>query len=314
MAIKLSDGTYTKAPAVDRRLKRLVQVAQDTIQKPLSECRVLDIACLEGHYAIEFAMHGAITLGIEGREVSVAKCNYAKDALGLKNASFVVEDVRNLNASQYGKFDIVICSGILYHLSAEDAVSFINSMAGVCAGILLIDTFVSLFGREKISINNRLLHGHHYFEHGDNDKWSVQEKLWASLDNKTSFWFTEPTLINLLVDAGFTSVMDVFVPTMPNVMRDRKTYLAIRGQRAEILTSDLTNAELPLHVGEGVSKEFDQSQIEKSIFHRTAKRLLPSSVKDAIRPTLRAIGILPPDGTPEFMKKKMVGGDNTSRS
>jgi hypothetical protein len=97
---------------------------------------------------------------------------------------------------------------------------------------------------------------------------------------------------------------------MPNLMRDRKTYLAIRGQRAEILTSDLTNAELPLHVGEGVSKDFDQSQIEKSILHRTAKRLLPSSVKDAIRPTLRAVGILPPDGTPEFMKQKTGGGDN----
>jgi 2-polyprenyl-3-methyl-5-hydroxy-6-metoxy-1,4-benzoquinol methylase len=214
MAIKLDDGTYTKALAVDRRLKRLVQVARDTIKKPLSECRILDLACLEGHYAIKFAMHGAITLGIEGRGVSVAKCNYAKDSLGLKNALFVVDDVRNLSAVKYGKFDIVICSGILYHLPAQDAVSFINSIADVCSGILLIDTFISLFGREKISTTNGLVHDHHYLEHDDNDKF-VAEKLWASLDNKTSFWFTETTLINLLVDAGFTSVMDVFIPTMP---------------------------------------------------------------------------------------------------
>jgi len=40
MAIKLPDGTYTREPAPDHRLKRLLQVAGDALKKPISECRV----------------------------------------------------------------------------------------------------------------------------------------------------------------------------------------------------------------------------------------------------------------------------------
>src|SRR6186713_566759 len=93
MAIKLSDGSYTKNPTADYRLRRLLQVAQDVVRKPLSECRVLDLACLEGHYAVEFAMHGAEAVGIEGRDVSVAKCDYVRQELRLGRLSFFQDDV-----------------------------------------------------------------------------------------------------------------------------------------------------------------------------------------------------------------------------
>src|SRR4051812_49098104 len=78
MAIRLADGSYTREPAPDYRLRRLVQAAQDLVGKPLAQCRVLDLACLEGQYAIEFALHGAEALGIEGRAASVAKCEFAR--------------------------------------------------------------------------------------------------------------------------------------------------------------------------------------------------------------------------------------------
>ena len=47
------------------RLKRIVQLVNDTVGKPLSECRVLDLGCLDGQFSIEFAQQGATTLGIE---------------------------------------------------------------------------------------------------------------------------------------------------------------------------------------------------------------------------------------------------------
>ena len=59
MAIDLGQGRSTMPPAADWRLRRIVQVAADLLGKPLSQARVLDLACLEGHYGIEFAMQGA---------------------------------------------------------------------------------------------------------------------------------------------------------------------------------------------------------------------------------------------------------------
>src|SRR5215217_6605312 len=107
MAIKLPDGSYTRAPSPDYRLRRILQSAADLVGKPLSQCRVLDLACLEGHYAIEFALQGAEAVGIEGREASLVKCEFVKQALGLKRVTFVQDDVRNLSREKYGVFDII---------------------------------------------------------------------------------------------------------------------------------------------------------------------------------------------------------------
>ena len=42
---------------------------QDITQCNFKELRILDLACLEGQYAIEFAMQGAEVVGIEGRDI-----------------------------------------------------------------------------------------------------------------------------------------------------------------------------------------------------------------------------------------------------
>ena len=305
MAIKLSNGAYTRKPAVDQRLRRFVQIAQDTVKKPISDCRVLDLACLEGHYAIEFALHGAETIGIEGRAVSVTKCEFVKNDLGLTNATFYQDDVRNLRREKYGSFDIVICSGILYHLKAEDAVRFLQSVAEVCNGILLIDTFIALSSQITETVAGEILHGHRYFEHNnDDDETTKQSRLWASLDNATSFWMTEPTLMNLLSKFGFTSVLDVLVPTMPSHGADRKTYLAVKGQSAIIQSSDVTKNEPLQSIPEGIDQKMDASQTPRGKVFSFAKAALPQPVKNAIKPILRALRILPPDPTPEFMKKR----------
>jgi SAM-dependent methyltransferase len=302
MAIKLPDGTYTREPAVDHRLRRLLQVASDVSKKPLEVCRVLDLACLEGHYAIEFAMHGADALGTEGRAVSVAKCDYAKDVLGLSKLRFVQADVRNFSAADYGQFDIIVCSGILYHLAADDAWRLLQALREACSGILLLDTFISVTGRESAMIEEQLVQGHYYHEHVDED--DKEAKFWASLDNNRSFWFTAPSLMNLLVEAGFTSVMDVLVPDMPGNLHDRKTYLAVAGKEVPILTSDPTRDFEKMPIEELGKPRVDASQHPKSWVHQAAKSLLPQPVKEVIKPSLRLVGILPPDTTPEFMRKK----------
>lgn len=309
MAIRLSDGSYTREAAPDHRLRRLLQAAQDMVGKPLSQCRVLDLACLEGHYAIEFALHGAETLGIEGRAASVAKCEFARRNLGLERARFEQNDVRNLSKDKHGVFDIVICSGLLYHLPAHDAQALIAAMYDACSRLLIIDTFISLAGRSAVDINGIERRGHFYGEHLPNESAQEREaKLWASLDNDASFWFTEPSLMNMLAAQGFTSVVEVLEPNMPGNPRDRKTYIAVRGARAAVLSSESTDGAVRKDQSEGENRSVDASQTPPGPLFLAAKRMLPQSVKNVIKPGLRVLGVLPADSTPEFQRRKRSTG------
>ncbi len=58
--------------------------------------RIVDLGCLEGGYAVEFARAGFDVLGIEARQDNIDKCEYVADKVGLRNLSFVQDDVRNL--------------------------------------------------------------------------------------------------------------------------------------------------------------------------------------------------------------------------
>jgi SAM-dependent methyltransferase len=232
MAIKLPDGSYTTAPNPDYRLRRILQVAADLVGKPLSQCRVLDLACLEGHYAIEFALHGAQVVGIEGREASIAKCEFVKHALGLDRATFLQDDVRNLSREKYGIFDIIICSGLLYHLPAEDAFGLLEAMYETCSRVLILDTFIALSSQQSVEVRGEIRHGHIYGEHDPSETDEERKrKLWASLDNESSFWFTQPSLMNMLASVGFSTLSEILLPTMPGNMGDRKTYIAVRGKK-----------------------------------------------------------------------------------
>src|SRR5579871_6135865 len=95
------------------RLRRVVQTVADHAAKPWDQLRILDLASLEGIFALEFASHGARVVAIEGREANNARAQFAAEALGLSNVEFVTDDVRNLSERKYGRFDVVLCSGIL---------------------------------------------------------------------------------------------------------------------------------------------------------------------------------------------------------
>jgi 2-polyprenyl-3-methyl-5-hydroxy-6-metoxy-1,4-benzoquinol methylase len=124
----------------------LVQTVADVCARPIAELRVLDLACHEGLNALEFGAQGAEVLGIEVREASVVKADFAKRALGLENVEFVRDDVRNLRAEQHGRFDVVLCLGILYHLDTPGLFELLARISEVCAHVAFIDTNVSVAG------------------------------------------------------------------------------------------------------------------------------------------------------------------------
>jgi hypothetical protein len=229
------------------RLKRVLQIAHDLSAKPLSQCRVLDLGSLEGLFAIEFALQGASVVGIEVRGASVRKAEFCRDALGLKNLSFVEDDVRNVSLERFGEFDIIVCSGILYHLPAEDVFRLARTMHEMSRRQVIVDTHVSLAQELSVEHDGRTYWGKIYREHADGSTQAERAKsMWASWDNPTSFWFTRPSLVNLFADAGFPSVYECFAsPPRPNEQGlergDRCTFAAIKGDIVEVRASPNVN-------------------------------------------------------------------------
>jgi 2-polyprenyl-3-methyl-5-hydroxy-6-metoxy-1,4-benzoquinol methylase len=228
-------------PAGDQRLRRIVQIVSDLAPRPLDQLRVLDLACYEGQFAIEFALQGAEALGIEGRETNVAAAreHAAKLGLGEDRLRLVRGDVRDLNREEHGAFDAVLCLGLLYHIDFPDAIRFLERIAEVCDGVAIFDTHVNLGVSRSYRDGSHVYRGRPYIEHSARASAGERERSrWASLDNTLSVWFTRASLMNALMDAGFTSVYECGVPPETDQAIDRRTFVAVKGAGRVSLRSD----------------------------------------------------------------------------
>jgi SAM-dependent methyltransferase len=232
--VYVGDGLWTISGdeyAPDVRLRRVLQLAADTATRPLSEMRVLDLACEEGVFGIELARRGARTLGVEGRAVHVERARFAARELGLAGFEVRQGDVRELSAEREGEWDLILCLGLLYHLDAPDVFEFVHDMAAMCRRALVLDTHVAVAPRKTREHRGRSYSGTSYREHSPGAGAAEREdNLRASLDNRESFWLTRPSLFNLLVDAGFTSVLESQAPRTEEQGADEVVLVAIKGE------------------------------------------------------------------------------------
>jgi 2-polyprenyl-3-methyl-5-hydroxy-6-metoxy-1,4-benzoquinol methylase len=242
-SISLGDGLYTRdEPSEDApRLRRIVQVIADLAGRPLETLRVLDLACLEGLFAIEFALRGAKVVAIEGREANIEKARFAKHVLGLDNLELVLDDVRNLDASKHGEFDVVLCLGILYHLDDDDVFRLMERVFEVCRGLAVIATHISPVASEERAWKGKKYWGLHCQEHAsDAPPGERLAALWYSLDNERSFHLTRSSLYNLVENVGFTSLYECLNP-FHTLWENYVTIVAIKGERQSLMASPMTN-------------------------------------------------------------------------
>jgi hypothetical protein len=284
--IHLADHFYTIGEHIqgdEVKLRRILQIVSDAASEPLETIRLLDLACHEGIYAIEFARHGANVLGIEGRETHVEKAMFVKDALSLNNVAFVQDDVRNLSKDKYGSFDVVLCLGILYHLDVPDVFQFIERIGEVCDDIAIIDTLIAPGPTLPYVYDGTRYWGNRISE-GHKSSDSPEDKIkryWASLDNVTSFLLSRTSLYCMLGRVGFTSVYECYIPPEPAKPIDRITLLAIKGRRQRIINSPLME-EYPAN---NAPEEFNTHKIEKLYgrIYRAGKLLIPEKARAAIK-------------------------------
>ncbi|MBI3921748.1 MAG: class I SAM-dependent methyltransferase [Armatimonadetes bacterium] len=240
--LHLGYDVFTVQPEEEKNalVERYLRILSDFGYSSLRGVRILDLACLEGLYAVELARRGATTVGIEVREANVMKAVFARNALGLKRCSIVQDDVRNLSAGKFGSFDVVICSGILYHLALPDSLRLLEAMYEVTTHLVVINTHVALGNLKEnphdlgelvtVEHGDKSYRGRYYREFPS--EWSQEDKLrhlWAALDNDQSFWFTRQSLYDSLFQSGFAAVyenlLDLHIPIEDS---DRHFFIATK--------------------------------------------------------------------------------------
>ncbi len=173
----------------DERIKELKKLYDFTNK------RVLELGPLEGAHTLTLSMLGAKeVVAVEGRLENFIKCCIVKNLFNLNKVKFVYGDVRDYDFSQLGKFDVVVCSGILYHLTdPSDLIKKLSAYPRVLIWTHIADTVYPV-GEDKVVNGYK---GKYYIE-GNN----VQ---CAGLEPQ-SLWLYKEELLRLLNDNGFSNV------------------------------------------------------------------------------------------------------------
>jgi SAM-dependent methyltransferase len=91
---------------------------------------VLELGPLEGGHSYQLESLGAASItAVEANVEAYLKCLVVKEALALQNSRFLLGDIIEYLSSEPGRFDLVFCSGVLYHMA--DPLALIRAIANV---------------------------------------------------------------------------------------------------------------------------------------------------------------------------------------
>ncbi len=222
--IRLDDGRLTMPGApVTWESYPIFKSARDILNLVFpadkANLKIVDLGCLEGGYAVEFARMGFDLLGIEVRSSNIECCNFVKKNVDLPNLNFVQDNVMNI--ARYGDFDAAFCCGLLYHLDKPKA--FLEQLASKTKRLIILQTHFSLsHGSSRFNLSpltvNEGLPGRWFGEFSANLT-SEQRDLarWSSFHNNSSFWIQREYLISLIYDLGFNTVFEQFDSNAPAI-------------------------------------------------------------------------------------------------
>lgn len=212
--------------------REIMRVVRERFGGDLTGRRVVDIGCLEGYFSIECALQGAEVLGVDGKLLNVRKCEFVQSVLDVPRVTFVQDAAMRVTRESSGRFDAVLALGLLYHL--EDPYAFLDNLAGLCDGFVVIDTHVALEDQpvtikggwrpdlselRSFAFAGKQYEGRLFREFPPGTSRNVKDlSPTASLDNALSVWLTEDSLVRMLHDVGFAGTEKVVFP------RDQDTW------------------------------------------------------------------------------------------
>ena len=149
---KLPDGQETALhqPFLDdvhRTRAAMIFPLLDDLVRDWPSVRCLDIACNEGFFSFELAKRGAReVIGFDARPVVIEKAQLVQSQLKHPNVSFSLFDLEQLSPEWKGRFDVVFCLGIVYHL--ENPIGCLRRVRSVTESVCVIDTQLNRFSGE----------------------------------------------------------------------------------------------------------------------------------------------------------------------
>jgi 2-polyprenyl-3-methyl-5-hydroxy-6-metoxy-1,4-benzoquinol methylase len=107
----------------------------ESLGLPLRGCSVLDLGAGVGHFTGFFRSQGCSVHCVDARPDNIARLR----AL-YPDVTATVMDLEQADLAGLGKFDVVLCYGLLYHL--VDPAAALRKIATACDGMLLLETCI----------------------------------------------------------------------------------------------------------------------------------------------------------------------------
>lgn len=246
--IRLDDGRQTKpdaGPTMDQFpiFLAVVRMLRLLFPEGLEGKSIIDVGCLEGGYAVEFARLGMISTGLDVRRSNIENCEWVRQRCDLPNLTFVRDDANNIGA--HGPFDVVFMCGLLYHLDRPRRM--MEAAARQCRKAMFIHThFTHAHHTPAVDqfqlgppTENEGLRGRWYLDHHPEPEDVLDRDLrGASWANQKSFWLQKEELLSLIRAVGFPIVLEQYdhfgdwiAPALrdgPYAEKDRSLFIGIK--------------------------------------------------------------------------------------
>jgi SAM-dependent methyltransferase len=171
------------------RSSLLVDFAAEVVDSTVCHTSVLDVACHCGVFSLEFAEAGFRSVrGVDLRPENVRQAEFLRDTFLCKNVDFEVANVRELRGTTSA--DIVLCAGLLYHVTFP--VELMSDLFAVTKEFLILDSICQ----------NHPFSGFHIYD-GKDPNFSLEG------DKQIELVPTYRAVIDLLRNVGFQEIYEL---------------------------------------------------------------------------------------------------------
>jgi SAM-dependent methyltransferase len=170
----------------------------------------LDVGAADGYESRALALRGARrTVAVEGKQTPFEQALAAKETLGLANHDVRMLDARRIDEHDLGRFDVVLCFGLLYHMA--NPFNLLRRLRAVTRELLLVETHVAPAHHRDLAEKHARLPKRRRVVELDGVPFEGllvphegrHERSKGSLDAEWAFWLTPESLVTALTRAGF---------------------------------------------------------------------------------------------------------------